>query len=513
MMEHGQYKDDYAALGQFVKDNPSLTYARLDAALVRQVNLFALQENFDFQSLETALDEIIKALPAIKRIFAHPITRLRDVGEIMPVESVRVVNNRTIVHASAHSELWDDITEDGMRPKKLLTVSYEDNYSIYENLAFVRAVDIILHLVRRNIRLLRAMLYASSDLSFNLLERLNHPEYYLAIGKLHIGYVRDYDRYRPSAERCLGKLIHIESAIRARLASPIYRRCKKKTGKIALKKTNIFRNHKDYHRIYLLLKWFADTKIDEPEEDATTIDPASYSVFCNLLTLFAAGHFHFVFPQEQTVDLTAPKVTGTFAGWQLGINTISCGELRAIELSFFKDGLYKAIILPSAQIEAGREVLQQLKLHYPADEYFLAVPEEHEDSAGDLVLSLFDIESFRRIQQILLRGMIYSDQRRDTCPFCGDTLRYVEPEGEAPRYECGRCRTDLLSGICLTAGLPYYFTRIRNHKSAEPSDHRTLQDPLLYQRYLEAQMHFRNITPIGEDGKLICPRCGKSHVN
>jgi ribosomal protein S27AE len=513
MMEHGQYKDDYAALERFVKDSPLLTYAQLDAALVRQVNLFALRENFDFQGLEAALDEILKALPAIKRIFAHPITHLRDVGEIMPVESVRVVNNRTIVHASAHSELWDDITEEGMRPKKLLTVSYEDNYSIYENLAFVRAVDIILHLVRRNIRLIRAMLYASSDLSFNLLERLNHPEYYLAIGKLHIGYVRDYDRYRPSAERCLEKMILIESAIRARLASPIYRRCKKKTGKIALKKTNIFRNHKDYHRIYLLLKWFADTKIDEPGDEANSTDPANYNVFCNLLTLFAAGHFHFTFSQKQTVDLIAPSVTGTFGGWQLGINPVSCGEVRAIELSFFKDGLYKAIILPSTQTGAGRDALQQLKLHHPADEYFLAIPEEPEDGAGELLLSLFDIESFRRIQQILLRGMIYSDHQRDICPFCGDSLRYVEPEGDAPRYECGKCRTDLFSGICPTAGLPYSYTRIRNHKATAPSDHRTLQDPLLYQRYLEAQMHFRNITPIGEDSQIICPRCGKSHVN
>jgi hypothetical protein len=26
-------------------------------------------------------------------------------------------------------------------------------------------------------------------------------------------------------------------------------------------------------------------------------------------------------------------------------------------------------------------------------------------------------------------------------------------------------------------------------------------------------MHFRNITPIGEDSQIICPRCGKSHVN
>ena len=510
-MENGQYKDDYTALLQFAKESGSLTYPQLDAALVRQVNLFAIKENFDFQGLETALDEILKALPAIKRIFAHPITRLRDVGEIMPVESVRVVNNRTIVHASAHSELWDNITEDGMSPRKLLTVSHEDNYSIYENVAFVRTVDIILHLVRKNIRLLRNMLYANSDLSFNLLERLNHPEYYLAIGKLHIGYVRDYDQYRPQAERCLTKLLHIESAIQARLASPIYRKCKKKSGKIDLKKTNIFRNHKDYHRIYLLLKWFADVKIDEPEEILPTTEEGGYNVFCHLLTLFAAGHFHFTFPEEQRIDLLAPGVSATFSGWRLSIDPIRCEGGQAILLSLSKDAIYKIVLLPTTHPEEGRAILQRLRLTCLANEYLLVLPEEESAEQGDLLLSLFDVESFRRLQQILFRGMIYCDHTRDACPFCGRPLRYEDPEGETEHYECGGCRTQIYSAVCPHSSEPFYYTQIQNYKPQGTPDLRTLRDPLLYGRYLEAQLYFRNITPIDEEGKMICPRCHKYH--
>lgn len=510
-MENRQYTDDYAALLQFAKESGSLTYPQLDAALVRQVNLFAIKENFDFQGLEAALDEIIKALPAIKRIFAHPITRLRDVGEIMPVESVRVVNNRTIVHVSAHSELWDNITEDGMRPKKLLTVSHEDNYSIYENVAFVRMVDIILHLVRKNIRLLRNMLYANSDLSFNLLERLNHPEYYLAIGKLHIGYVRDYDQYRPQAERCLGKLIHIESTVRARLSAPIYRKCKKKSGKITLKKTNIFRNHKDYHRIYLLLRWFVEAKIDEAEEIAPSLQESGYSAFCRLLTLFAAGHFHFTFPEEQKIDLMTPNAVAAFGGWRLSVDTVCSGEAQAILLSLSKDATYKIILLPTIYPEEGRAILQRLRLTCPANEYLLALPDEESAEQGEILLSLFDIESFRRLQQILLRGMIYCDHTRNTCPFCGRPLRYEESEGEEAYFRCGGCRTQIHSAVCPDAGNPYYFTLIRNHLPKGAPDGRTLRDPLLYKRYLEARMHFRNITPIDEEGKILCPRCGKSH--
>ena len=511
-MDSGQYQDDYAAILQFAKEREGLTYSQLDTAFVRQVNLFALKESIDFQGLEAVLDEIIKALPAMKRIFAHPITHLRDVGEIMPVESVRVVNNRTIVHASAHSELWDTITEDGMRPRKLLTVSYEDNYSIYENVVFVRTVDIILHLVRKNIRLLRNLLYAAGDLSFHWLDRLNHEEYYLAIGKLHIGYVRSYDQYRPDAERCLDKLMYIESTVRARLSSPVYRKCKKKTGKISLKKTNIFRNHKDYHRIYLLLKWLADNKVDEFEEANPVSDEGGYSVFCNLLTLFAAGHFHFAFPEEQKMDLLAPKAEGTFGPWNLRIDTVHCEDVQAIRLSVFKDTAYKVLLLPSTDPQKGRELLQTLRLSDSANEVILATPEEELAGQGDLLISLFDIESFRRIQQVLLRAMIGSDQSRDICPFCGKPLRLIETnhgELREPYHECGGCRMQIFSATCIETGLPYSYTRIQNHSPESSPNISILRDPLLYQRYLEAQMHFRNITRIGEEGKIVCPRCGK----
>ena len=40
---------------------------------------------------------------------------LKDVSEIVPAEMARIINRHTISHASNHSELWDDITEDGIK--------------------------------------------------------------------------------------------------------------------------------------------------------------------------------------------------------------------------------------------------------------------------------------------------------------------------------------------------------------------------------------------------------------
>lgn len=498
--------DDYGPILRFARECNHIRYSEFDAQTIRRLNLFALRENFDFNALEETLDRIVKTLPAIKRIFAKPIIRLKDSPEIMPVESVRVVNNKTIVHAALHSELWDGITEDGLKPRKLLTLNHEDQYAIYENIAFVRAIDLIMQLVGKNIRLLRDMLYIGRDLKFNLLERENHLAYFLAIGKLHIGYVRDYDKYCVAAERCLDKLLYIDRTIRLGLGSPIYKHCKQ-SGKFTLKKTNVFRSHKDYHRIYLLLKWFADAKIDDAEPTRPTETDEGYRTFCSLLAIFAAGHFNFAFPEDEEIDFFDLNINGVFEGWKLKLETLTCGAYAGIRFTLVKDYTYRVVLLPTTDPERGREVLIQFRAHFDAEEYLLAAPIEEE--RRHIYLDLHDIESFRRLQQVLMRAMIYSDAKRDSCPFCGRQLVSGE-DREEEVYECASCRTQILHLTCPDRGRAYFATQI-NHFRAREADPRIRRDKLLYGRYIEAQMHFRNITAIGDRLELICPQCGHSH--
>lgn len=505
-------EDDYAPILDFARACNHIRYAEFDGHTVRRVNLFALRENFDFDALEETLDTIMKALPAIKRIFAKPIIRLKDSGAILPVESVRVVNNATIVHASSHSELWDDITERGLKPRKLLTLRQEDNYAIYENILFARVIDMILQLVGRNIRLLKDMLYANRNLNFNLLERENHPEYFLAIGKLHIGYLRDYDKYREAAERALDKLLFIDRVIRARLGSPVYKQCRHRGGKLALKKTNIFRNHKDYRRIYLLLKFFSDAKLADIESAVEAERSGEgYGLYCSMLSLFAAGHFNFTFNEDCLIDFFNLNTDAAFGEWRLKLETVVCEGVAALRFAFFKDIPYSIIMLPATNAERGREALDRFRHCYAADEYLLADP--FEEGREHVYLSLFDIESFRRIQQILLRGMIGSDRERTVCPFCGRPLvRVGEDEGDDLLYECGVCRTQILHLTCPEREHGYVATAIKHLTSAGADARGSVRrDKLLYNRYVEAQMHFRNITEISDGPEIICPRCGRTH--
>ncbi len=239
---------EYLSIERFTEEYDTLTYLQLDNYTTQRVNLFALPENESFYRLEYTLDKIIAALPAFKRILSKPITRLKDVTNVLPVEAVRVMNNATMVHISQHTELWGNVTKEGLKPRKLMTLAHEEEYKIYENVLFVRLIDTLLAFVRKNVRQLKDILYSCQPLHFNLLERTNHLMYFLAIGKLHVGYAHAQDEYRQVHQRCLEKLLFIDKTLRARLHVPVYRVCRKDTSRLTLKKTNVFRLQKDYRQ-------------------------------------------------------------------------------------------------------------------------------------------------------------------------------------------------------------------------------------------------------------------------
>lgn len=457
--------------------SPPAPYHAFDIATQTGLNLFALREDFDFDTLCEILDRIIAVLPALKRIFSEPIIRLRDSNEILPVEAVRIVNNKTLSHISVHSELWSDVQDGKLLPRKLMTIRYEDDYAIYENIIFARTVDIILHFTAKNLSVLRNMLYANHELRFNLLERENHPLYFLALGKLHTGYLRDYDKYLLPIEKCFEKLTTIERALVPRLSMAIYKKCRKKTTKLALKKTNIFRSHKDYRKLYSLAKYFSEIGLDSLSSEDSEVGEEEYSAFCAMLCVFSAGHFNFKFDKNQNIDFNNIKADAFFVEWKLNI----CAQKDGILLTITKDRDYRIFLCPP-----NTEPCE-------ADEV-VPISANGTDSVR---LSIYDIDSFRRIQQMLLRGMIYADAVHKICPFCGKELAETEDA-----YECGACRTVITKNTCTETGKEYYSTDIKYFNKAK------------MKKYVDsdAAYHFRNITPVSaESGTLLCPECGKEH--
>ena len=461
-----------------------------------------------FQSIvhqmKDAIDRISAALPAIKRIFAHPIIRLKDSDAILPVESVRVVNSKTVTHTAVHSELWDNITSDGLKPRALLTLQHTDNYAIYENIVFARAIDQTRPFVGKNIRIMRDMLFACHDMKFNLLERDDHIEYFLAIGKLHMAYMRDYDKYVIPAQRCLSKLLFIESTLKSRLGTAVYKKCRKSDGKITLKKTNIFRNHKDYGKIYKLMKWYSELGNFDNEEidDHIPLQDTSYTKYCYMISLFAAGHFGFEFPATKRIDFNDPKIQASSTDWKLSLSLETKNDLQIIRISLIKDEPFSVVIVPINDPKEQKRALELAKNTFEANEYLIACDMIHKDCVH---LSVFDIQSFRKIQQILLGAMIYSDKKRNVCPFCKGEL---SPDNENQgSFECAFCRTQIFERVCPQTEEKYFESAIKNHKS----ELKLSKDAEIAARQIAASMHFRNITPINEKSELICPKCKKVH--
>ena len=480
------YKDAIRFLNQF--DN--ITYPEFDYYSVTNINLFTSLEAVDFKEIDGHITEIEKTLGAIKRIFATPIIHLIDEDVLAPVEAVRLINTKTMSYASNHSELWEDLTEDGIKPRKLLTNNYRDNYAIYENIVFARCVSYCLNYARHYNRLLSDIVFANNKLEIDLLQRENHLSYYLALGKLETGYIRSFADYSDIALKLIARMEFIISVLEARLKRPVYVQARKYKGKIKLRKTNILAMHKDYQKIYRFMKKIYGNDVEEIRED---IDPKEYLYYCKLLTIFSIGHFNFQMPKDDKISFKKLNLKFSFKEYQLTVKDTKVDGHPALELTFFKDKEYKMLLVPS--VDNIKFTSSEVETHVLSPEF----------ETDDILVSINNIDSFRRIQQLLLKGMVYSSDDFDNCPFCGGKMIK-----ENNIYSCDVCRTEIIKTHCEEENKDYFITGIKNYK-LKPYEEELAKNKRFQKRMVEGLLHYRNITKITNDLSCVCPYCKKVH--
>ena len=507
----------YEIIQTFTKKYNNITYLEFDYHVVHNLTLFAIDFDFDFDKLKYVTDRINRVLPSIKRIFSKPVLHLKENEEILPVESIKRINNDTLHHVAIHSELWDDITDSGIKPLKLLTKTYTDNYGIYENLVFCKTVDDVLHYLRTNIKSLKNFNYLSHTMEFDLLERFNHLNYFLALGKLHTGYIRNFDKYYLTSKNCLSQLSNIYDSILPRLKKPVYRKNKNRPKKIKIKKTNILSMHKDYKEIYTLERFLTSNNIKAPidftkENYMNYYD--NYYNYCNILSIFSLGHFNYKCAENQKLNYSDINVSFYYKNWIVVLSSGKVDSHKYISFSFKKDMEYKIILVPSI-IEDNEKVIDIIKRNIDANEYILCKPYEKEKyDLNECYIDISSIESFRRIQSIILRGMIYSDNQRTDCPFCNNNLREKEIIVIGIVYECESCRTRIVDDFCDETKKKYSFTDIIDYEYKLIDKNKyNVDDYWIYNRKVESALHFRNITNFDESMNFICPCCGNKHKN
>lgn len=534
-----QMAEDYASISSFVKKyNGKIDFVHFDYYTVNEAKLFSIRDDFDFDALQRTLYKIIAELSPIKRIFSKPLIHLKDQDVILPVESVHKINNETVIHLASHSELWENFSKDGVKPRKLKTVNNQDNYSIYENIAFTRCIDTILNYTGRNLRQLYDFIYSSKLLEFKPSERIDHLSYYLAIGKLHTGYIRDFVKNYAQIDSCINAINSIRKVITSRLHRPVYQKnTKYRNDKFVLRKTNILKMHKDYKRIYALLRYFQTENISYDGElpcDNLEEFNQTYFWFCELLTIFSVSHFNFLVDErsgEEMLDFDNLNLYFNFVNlghkhnsWTLSVETVIYNEVRLIQIDVKKNKTYRIALVPEIREDELDKINDKLE-GYKASKIIIATP--FEGFSEGMYISSDSINSFRRIQQAILRAMVYSDEDREVCAFCGDELELMmnenggaaEDENGNYIYYCSTCRQQIRTVVCpvaKNAGNPkstFFATTIKGYKQYVDSNKRiSFDQEYMFNRQVEEQMHFRNITKITSELDIVCPFCGKVHV-
>lgn len=505
--EYRRYASLLKGIQDFVTRHQTVSYIEFDYYVVHDMTLFSIEPDFDFNQLKKMILHIKKSIPAIKRIFSKPIIVLKDTDDVLPVENTRTINQNTLLHLANHSQYVSNITNKNIKPRKLLTRIYDDDYNIYENVIFCNYIDEILALIKKNRRVLNSLLYASNIMRFNLLEKVNHVNYFLALGKLHTGYIRDFSQYFNLSKEMLDELSIISSAIQPRLVKPIYKKNLTRNKNLVLKKTNIFLMQKDYRQVYKTYKYLLGNPI-KVEEKKELIDleimKQNYLMYVQILTIFAVGHFNFETDPNYKMNLNSLDISFAFKGWKLDIFN---NNKKDIFLHFTKEKIYKIMLVGSVNdIKASNTY----KKNYGVNEV-IVVNQFNENylENDDVYISMQDIDSFRRIQQIILKGMIYSDTKRDVCPFCGGKL---VKDSYHEFYQCNDCMTQIKENKCESTKKLFFYTDNAHlkkyviHKSDFKKD-----DYWYYEKQIESLMYFRNITKINHHGEIICPYCNKIH--
>ena len=518
LKKHNTFLDNYNNIGFLIKHSRGMSGYQFDDFVSNKANLFTTDAQFDFENTEFAIDKIISSLGAMKRIFAKPIIDLIDTMNIMAVETVRKIHSKTIDYSISHIETIDNIYKDGsVKPNRLLSNEYKILYETYENKCFCYCVNLCLKFVKINLAKLSNYLFLNKEeINVNILERLNHNKYYLAVGKLQTSYLRNFNKSFEDVERLMDKLLLINSTLMSRLNSKVYVRCKKaKRNKVAhrlqLKKTNIFRNQKNYKRVYDLTRYLLinyEVLLESTltkEEINKLVEP--YYQYCKTLALFSMYHFNFETQSNKKINLKKLSVNAKFKSFKISINEKSANKIRYLLLEFKKEKKYRIVLYNVVDEDKRDDDLVTIKKKIKADEYIVCSP--FAGAADAVYISINNIDSFRRIQQIMLRGMIMSDSKHNICPFCGEKLTKHKKEKNV--YECFKCHTVIAKKVCPNTKHSYYSTTINNYKAYLSTLSQKNRKAYLSTKNLDSNMYFRNITKFNFNLEEVCPWCGDVH--
>ena len=534
---HEKYKD----VARYIQKNPTMSFIDFDYASGRDLILCTFLKSVDLISADKTVRDIQRALSFLIDIFNKPVIHLKDEEVVLALDAVKRVNHKTIEHLARHTENWKGIDRRGQEvlPKKLLTKINEDDYGIYENVVFCNLINKILLFLRKQIYFLSEILHTLNEIKLEGSGRFNHAMYYLAVGKLYLGFFK-FDNSAEAREK-LNTVTRLYRLINSHKQCDVYAKnlgVRPLAGEI--KKTNLLAMHQNYKHVYTLYQAMEKRGAPGVPVAGTAAlqakSQAYYEKFCQTLTLFAAVNFNFKCGPGETVFRDG-KADARFKNnkWALTVSSryIGAADCNAVSLNM-KRGR-KAVdylLLPTSYyIVADKQpyyekiIGNMLSAEYaPYDKYVFLEPYYFENGAQSdysirftaqgksahyaiLPVSVSEMNSFRRIQKILFECMARCYGEFDICAFCGEALT----ADDGKNYVCNKCGTAVRRIDCESCKKPFTTTYFAKESGLPETDDGYLK--YIPEFFKQEKRHlFRNAVKI-KDGQFICPHCGGANAN
>jgi hypothetical protein len=382
---------------------------------------------------------LIQALPHLESISHHPRSHL-TVEEIREqVGRARRVPPRAVAALASHSEDWETRSFLGVRPKRVLAESRQDQWDIYENRAVATLRKRILGVLHPRLQWLNQVLKALDEASEHSSAirgtRFRRRRLYQIWGEIFQNH--------PSRE-LLARLISDLDAARARLLSLANSHLFKQMPHFVavespLHPTNVFQSDANYRRAFdLWHRWqlHATTKPVTVQErtQARRRSVEDWDHFVVLLTLRACRQLG-LFPETNSCDSRRGQDILLQRGWSLALKPD-----RSLILQHFGApclrvaGLYCCLdAQPEKQVEA---LLQSLLERSPDRPRFLVVT-VYDPESPVLAHSAAWLTKLERLRAatLLSDGLLLAEVsplRIDSTELIGRAIRWITAEQDWP---------------------------------------------------------------------------------
>ena len=568
-----KYLTSYATFGE--QYQPSQNDIVNSITKEHTLSLYAYKEVANLPDLDVLFLELDTCYKDIKKVCKKPQSHLKSAREILRIDKVKKIGYEAIPYLASHPEDWQKKGVSGFKPARLLCITNEIDYGIYENKVTKKLIDVIIKLLLKQKKELESkkgqqqMVLYSSDKNYQTKSIFGWDGAFS--GAMKEIFSLDDDK-RKKNEKNLKKVTEdiefaddlLKKYCRLR-ASLLYRRVgDTKNISQQIHKTNLFCFNKEYNAVLKL--WTAIKKFNQTqskERNITQIQqaqqdfPQNYYNFCYASVLYTLNKMGFcqngekwerqddicieiiksqddmciffkdtspyripkperlnwppnnVFSPQNgflvwPVDATLAQIQSFIkANRNIPANANLEGKIRKVMSQ--QRNPQKIRLVPQIRVveelESKRVWEELISPILPTNQDFTlftfpcfedgekAITDygAGENRFGFIPLSLFDVNSYRRLQKIFLKMLVALRRPLNTCPLCGGNLGGTEQDTQR-KCQNGDCNLIVTRTTCQHEHQYIYL-------SYDKQQNYTVKD---YKEWLERDSCFRyiDITPL-----------------